>query len=844
MVKICSANYPDSGENKYKNYFDNYSFPLSNFQKYSIEAIIEGHHALICVPTGSGKTLPGEFAIDYFVRKGKKVIYTSPIKALSNQKFYDFSLKFPNISFGILTGDIKFNPEADVLIMTAEILLNTLYKKRADSSNNMSNNMSNNLTNTNATTFEMDFENELACVVMDEVHYINDMDRGKVWEETIMLLPQHIQMVMLSATLDSPEIFASWCENRNNNNNNYSLEKKQVYLTPSHERIVPLTHYSFITCNTSIFKAIKDKTIQQEIMQITNRLHVIQNARGAFQEENYTQIKKTLQLFESKNHFVKRANVLNQVSKYMVENNMLPAICFVFSRKSLEICAKDITTNLLEFDSKVPYIIKNECEQIIRKLPNYKEYLYLPEYIQMVSLLEKGIAIHHAGIMPILREMVELLFAKGYIKLLFATETFAVGINMPTKTVIFTDINKFDGNSLRMLYPHEYTQMAGRAGRRGIDTVGNVIHLNNLFRNVETIEYKQMVKGNPQKLVSKFRISYNLLLNLLSIGDQNFTQFAKQSMVQNTLDKELQCIYNNITNVATEINTLETSIGYLHTPKDIVNEYIDLSNKRLHAVNSKRKEIDRKIKNLQDSYKFIENDKKTLTKVNEKYKEQQQLQDEISNNENYIDSNVISVLHLLEEYGFVNRMHDKTYELTVKGTLATQFREVHCVLFTELIINNKLDDLNTADLASFLSCFTNISVPEDLKALTPYSTNKKVESLLINVIEINNKLEEKENSQKIIMDTKLDIQFDTISYIYEWCECENIHDCKLLLQKMQNEKEIFLGEFIKSILKINNIVNELEKVAEKMGNIKLLQIIKEIPQKILKYVATNQSLYI
>ena len=233
-----------------------------------------------------------------------------------------------------------------------------------------------------------------------------------------------------------------------------------------------------------------------------------------------------------------------------------------------------------------------------------------------------------------------------------------------------------------------------------------------------------------------------------------------------------------------------------------------------------------------------------MTKVNEKYKEQQQLQDEISNNENYIDSNVISVLHLLEEYGFVNRMHDKTYELTVKGTLATQFREVHCVLFTELIINNKLDDLNTADLASFLSCFTNISVPEDLKALTPYSTNKKVESLLINVIESNNKLEEKENSQKIIMDTKLDIQFDTISYIYEWCECENINDCKLLLQKMQNEKEIFLGEFIKSILKINNIVNELEKVAEKMGNIKLLQIIKEIPQKILKYVATNQSLYI
>ena len=844
MVKICSNNYSSDSEEKYKDFFENYSFPLSNFQKYSIEAIVEGHDVLICVPTGSGKTLPGEFAIEYFVKKGKKVIYTSPIKALSNQKFYDFSLKFPHISFGILTGDIKFNPEADVLIMTAEILQNTLYKKK---SNNISSTI--NTINTNNTTFEMDFDNELACVVMDEVHYINDMDRGKVWEETIMLLPQHIQMVMLSATLDSPEIFASWCENRYNNvenniNNIESIQKKQVYLTPSHERIVPLTHYSFITCNTSIFKVVKDKTIQQEIMKITNRLHVIQNAKGSFQEENYTQIKKTLQLFESKNQYIKRANVLNNVSKYMVENNMLPAICFVFSRKALEVCAKEITTNLLEFDSKVPYIIKNECEQIIRKLPNYKEYLFLPEYVQMVYLLEKGIAIHHAGIMPVLREMVELLFSKGYIKLLFATETFAVGINMPTKTVVFTDINKFDGKSLRMLYPHEYTQMAGRAGRRGIDTVGSVIHLNNLFRNVETLGYKQMVKGNPQKLVSKFKISYNLLLNLISIGHQNFAQFAKQSMMQNTIDKELHGVSNKLTTIKVEIDNFENSIRFLQTPLDVVNEYIDLLNKRTVAVNSKRKEIDRKIKNLVESYKFIENDKATVIKLNEKYKEQQQLQDDLSNIERYVDNNVISVLNLLEDYNYIVKNADNIFELTLKGSIGVQLREVHCILFTELIINNKFDELNVSDIVSFLSCFTNISIPEELKTIVPYSPNKKVENLIIEIIENNQKLEEKELHLKVEMDTRFEIHFDLIQYIYEWCECEDINDCKLLLQKMSTEKEIFLGEFVKCILKMNNIVSELEKVAEKNGNISLLQKLKEIPEKILKYVATNQSLYI
>ena len=207
MVKICPDTYPTSDEHKYSEYFEKYPFPLSSFQKFAIESIVEGNHILVTAHTGSGKTLPAEFAIEYFASKGKKVIYTSPIKALSNQKFYEFTQKFPNISFGILTGDIKTNPEADVLIMTTEILMNTLYAKNKTTENSLIN-------IGQSTMFEMDFQNELACVVFDEIHYINDLDRGKVWEETIMMLPKHIQMVMLSATLDSPEKFAEWCENR------------------------------------------------------------------------------------------------------------------------------------------------------------------------------------------------------------------------------------------------------------------------------------------------------------------------------------------------------------------------------------------------------------------------------------------------------------------------------------------------------------------------------------------------------------------------------------------------------------------------------------------------------
>uniref|UniRef100_A0A6C0E3Q8 Helicase n=1 Tax=viral metagenome TaxID=1070528 RepID=A0A6C0E3Q8_9ZZZZ len=830
MVKICSQTYPASKEEVYKSYFEKYSFELSSFQKYSIEAIVEGHHALVCVPTGSGKTLSGEFAIEYFVGKGKKVIYTSPIKALSNQKFYDFSKKFPHISFGILTGDIKFNPEADVLIVTAEILLNTLYKKKSVHTDSIA----------SFSTFDMDFEKELACVVMDEVHYINDTDRGKVWEETIITLPKHIQMVMLSATLDSPEKFAYWCETRGDPN---APIEKMVYLTPAHERIVPLTHYAFITCTTGIFKVIKDKALQQEIMMTTNRLHEFQSPKGRFNDENFQKIKKTLNLFETKNHYVKRAHILNQVSSYMVDNNMLPAICFVFSRKALEVCAKEVTTNLLEFDSKVPYIVRNECEQIIRKLPNYQEYLQLPEYLQMVSLLEKGVAIHHAGIMPVLREMVELLFAKGYIKLLFATETFAVGINMPTKTVVFTDVNKFDGTGLRMLHSHEYTQMAGRAGRRGIDTVGHVIHLNNLFRNVEPVAYKHMMKGDPQRLTSKFKISYNLLLNLIDIGDQHFAKFAKQSMIQENITKELAVIYKKMTDKMKEVEQSMESQRYLRTPRETMEEYLELLRKRPLCMNSKRKELERKINHLIQQYPNLEKEQSIFVKGKEKEKELTALQDEITKTESYIESNVDKVIRLLEEGQFVTK-NDDGYTLTLKGQIASQIREVHCLLFTNCIVENSFQPFTTEELVSIFSCFTNVTVPENFRAVLPSSDSKSVTEFILGMVQNKNEIEDNELRLNINTGTAFQMQFDLISFVKHWCECEDADQCKMLLHEMETKKEIFLGEFVKALLKINNIASELEKVAECIGDIALLHKLKEIPQKTLKYVATNQSLYI
>jgi len=576
MVKICDLEYPLKNGEDNKEYFAPYlkNFGLHDFQKWSIEATINGHHVLACAPTGSGKSLCAEFAIDFFSKKGKKSIYCSPIKSLSNQKYYDFQRKFPSTSIGLITGDIKINNEADVLIMTTEILLSTIL-------------------NTNNNSFNVQ---DIGCVIFDEIHMIGDKDRGHVWENSILRMPEHIQMIGLSATLDDPEQFASWMESKGQLG---SSDQKQVYLTRKLIRPVPLTHYSFITTNSGIFKAIKDKAVHQEIRLQVDKFHVIQDPNGTFNDQTYLSMNKVLNLFSKNDIRVKRQHVLNNVSKLLVENEMLPALCYVFSIKQLERCAEEITTPLLAFDSKIPYTIDRECEHIIRKLPNYKEYLHLPEYTKLVALLQKGVGIHHSKMIPVLREIVELLFARGLIKMLFCTTSVAIGLNLPVKTSIFTDIYKHNGSHVCILEGHEYVQAAGRAGRLGIDTVGNVIHLNNLFAGTELSAYKKMLKGAPQKLVSNFKVSYNLLFNMIEKNDNNVL-YAKRSMIQYDIDRQLGGIKKDIDIVTEEIRKINSALEFItkKVPETALKEYLHLKTLLPSCVNKKRKETERAILKL------------------------------------------------------------------------------------------------------------------------------------------------------------------------------------------------------------------------------------------------------
>ena len=826
MVKVCSYNYPKESEEEYKEYYEKYPYELHDFQKWAIEGIVTGNHVLITAPTGTGKTMPGEFALNFFHSKGKRTIYTTPLKALSNEKFYSFTQKYPHLSVGLITGDIKTNPDANVLIMTTEILLNKLYQTKS-TTNNINSSVS----------FEMDIQTELGCVVFDEIHFLNDENRGHVWEQTIMMLPRHVQMVGLSATLDDPEKFAYWLETRGDI---VTKDSKQVFLTKKLVRAVPLIHYIFISVHNGINKAIKDKAVQEEIRNATNKPFVIQDEKGVFNDAQYQSTTKMLKLFEKHEIRVKRQHVLNKVTEYLVQQEMLPALCYVFSRKQLEKCAEELTTNLLEFDSKVPYIVDRECEQIIRKLPNYQEYLHLPEYVNMVKLLRKGVGIHHAGLMPILREMVEMLFARGFIKILFCTETMSVGINLPVKTCIFTDINKFNGEINRTLYGHEYTQAGGRAGRLGLDKVGHVIHLNNLFRNVDYISYKTMMNGKPQKLTSKFKISYNLLLNLLDIGDTNLVSFASRSMTTGDIDAQLKTTYYKMTELQTELDNATRHSTNLRTPIHILRDYINIWNNSDMFSNKKKKETERVARQMEEDYKFLKQDIISYKKVGDKEKEMETLQKEMDQLNSYFHSGVEKVLSFLSEEEFI----ENQTTLTLKGRIAAQLRETHCLIFANLLYTNKLDQFSSKQLVALFSCFTNIAVQEDLKALIPRTDDKDVKKMVLLINEAYNSYQDAELKRNIVSGMDYTIHYDLLDYVEEWCNASDVESCKFLLQKIGTEKEIFLGEFVKALLKINNISCEMEKIAEMTGNVAFLSKLKEIPGMTLKYVVTNQSLYV
>ncbi|PRT53928.1 Antiviral helicase SKI2 [Wickerhamiella sorbophila] len=494
-------------------------FELDNFQKEAVYHLEQGDSVFVAAHTSAGKTVVAEYAMSMALRNMTKCIYTSPIKALSNQKYRDFLQEYDDI--GILTGDVQINAEASTLIMTTEILRSMLYRGA-------------------------DLIRDVEFIIFDEVHYVNDSERGVVWEEVIIMLPDHVKFILLSATVPNTFEFANWVGR---------TKQKDIYVISTDKRPVPLTHYLWAKNNvfevvgpTGQFNEEGWRMCRDKISPPAPPPPQDGKGRGGSQARGGRGGARggrgglrgaAAGKFEIKRQEGKRGRFNNNAPGKTVfmdlfnklkKDELLPAVVFVFSRKMTEQHA--MSMRALDFNTgKEKSEVHMFIDQAVSRLR--KEDRDLPQIMMLRDFLGNGIGVHHSGLLPIMKEVVEILFARGLVKVLFATETFAMGLNLPTRTVVFSALSKFDSKAMRMLSPGEYTQMAGRAGRRGLDKVGTVIILQNGDQVASQASLKSVILGTPTKLSSQFRLTFTMILSLLRIEAVRVEDVIQQSFSEN-----------------------------------------------------------------------------------------------------------------------------------------------------------------------------------------------------------------------------------------------------------------------------------------------------------------------
>jgi len=789
-----------------------YSFKLDPCQLYGINAIINNSNLLACLPTGSGKTLIGEYQIYHSLKKGKRIFYTTPIKSLSNQKFYDLKHQFSNATVGIMTGDIKFCPDAQIVIMTTEILRNLLYKKGTT-------------TEHLGLTASLSLE-EIDAIVFDECHYINDKDRGKIWEETMILLPPHINMVMLSATLDHPEYLASWLG---------ALKQKPIHLIETYHRIVPLTH----NLVTSDYKLI-------QLMDAKDNYHekVYNDWLNGQQKEYYANLAHQQKVkdvksngqkgtVEGKVHSSSFAYRINETVKMLEKEELLPAIFFILSRKQCESYAKKMENTLITSadTAAVKHIISFH-------LHRYMAYLEkVPQYHQMYELLIRGIAFHHSGLLPILKEIVEILFSKGFVKFLFCTETFAVGLNMPTKTVLFSGFKKFDQTGMRMLRNDEYIQMAGRAGRRGKDDKGVVIYLPDR-EPVTPHEMHTMMKGTRPPISSRMDFHYDFILKTMqsSKGEPlKWLQIMEQSYWFQQQQKEIQTYKKAIHKLDTEIHALQLEEPF-HS--ECAKRY-DLERQIKQTANAARKEVQRQldsVKNKQNGPKWI----KAWTDFNKLLilqKQYEDLKSTLTMLENH-ESTIEPALKFLKEMGYIKHTDKHTLtsrDLTLKGILATEVNEGHQLLMTELYTQETLHELPGNELVAILSCFQEKSESDPF--LSDLKIPPHMKTILKGMDELAHTYKELEDNIGYPIENYWDISTQMVEPMMRWMEGEHA-------SVLCAEYNLFEGNVIRSITKCANMLDEWLAMATYCQHTDQIEKIVEIRQRVLRDVTTQDSLYL
>jgi len=477
-------------------------FTLDKFQEDAIKAIDNNHSVVVSAPTGSGKTLIADYIIGKYLKKGKIIIYTAPIKALSNQKYKEFSEDYGEENVGLLTGDIVRNPTAPILIMTTEIYRNMVLIKDP-------------------------MIDLVSYVIFDEVHYINDIERGYVWEESVIFSKKSVRFLCLSATIPNAKQFADWI---------HTINKHPVDVVVQTKRNVPL-HKFFYDSELGICS----------LDQIRDVVNITEYSGYGRRREKGRQVAR-----------VKAPDHVQLVRKIQ---DKVPCFFFAFSRKKCQESAEQLAkAKIFKFNSEIIQFIHQKLKGVAPEINNLKSTRILRK------TLPYGIAFHHAGLIPIMKELVEELFSKGLIKVLYTTETFAVGINMPAKTVCFQSLRKYDGVNFRFLNSKEYFQIAGRAGRRGIDEQGFVYVMMDR-RDFDYTKLNKIVLKDVDPIRSQFRLSVNTVLNLIKLHNQkeideilckSFHTFQKYGRKFNLIGKGV--FYHRFNNIRKKLLKMDYAV--------------------------------------------------------------------------------------------------------------------------------------------------------------------------------------------------------------------------------------------------------------------------------------------
>ena len=735
-----------------------YEFPfeLDEFQKKACEYIDDGKSVVVCAPTGAGKTVIAQHAIHRALEQGKRIFYTTPLKALSNQKYYDFGEKYGVDKVGLLTGDTSINRNAQIVVMTTEVFRNMLYG-----------------TNFGAVADNM---KEVQYVVLDEVHYMNDEQRGTVWEESIIYCPVNVQIIALSATVANADELTDWINSVHS----------RTELVDTDFRPVPLKFYYF------------------DSSQPTKLLPLL-TPSGQLNKKIKPEKRLYGKKFQNKRSFVK------DIVRNLKENDMLPAIYFTFSRKKCD--------EQMEKCASLELITRGEQAQIKQFVDEYiaeNPHLYNNKHLEY---LYNGVASHHAGLLPAWKNLVEKLFQKGLIKVVFATETLAAGINMPARSTVISSTSKRTDSGHRMLTASEFLQMSGRAGRRGMDEVGYVVIVGTQFQSPE--EVAELVLSDANPLESRFSPSYSMVLNLL----QRFSlDEAKELILKSfgyfSAGSRLQPLLKLREQLENDISSRNFICSNRLSDKELF-EYDKL--RHLYVQNRQtykkicKQERSKNRPLSQEAIQFGKETKALLNKMHGYPCDNCKLYKKHSKNVEIISRFSVRLSKLDKEIErqrdiFWNKflshrsvLIDLGYLLddypTSKGVTTSQIRSENELFIAEIIFSNVLENLTPAQLAAVICAITT----EDLRIDIPYlPISEPVRKTLNQIRNIRRKLEKVQN--RYLVDAPMYINPYFSSLIELWVEGAE-------WQTITEQIDMGEGDIVRSFKRVVDVLRQFTTIA-------------------------------